>query len=182
METKKVKLPKLECFKKLWKTKKALECEDHKELWQHILKEYWTKCCKPQWSITWKDLADRVFSEYVRLHYADKDGMCICVTCNTKLPRKQIQNGHFVSRGVMKYRFDIRNCHPQCYKCNCLLNWNYKPYTVYMVKEYWMDVVLIMIWDRTLKEYKQYEYEEMIIQWYKEIQEMKRKIKWNKKE
>ena len=113
---------------------------------------------------------------------ADKDGMCVCVTCNTKLPRKQIQNGHFVSRGVMKYRFDIKNCHPQCYKCNCLLNWNYKPYTVYMVKEYGMNTVLIMLWDRTLKEYKQYEYEEMIIQWYKEIQETKRKIKWNKKE
>jgi hypothetical protein len=34
-----------------------------------------------------------------------------------------------------------------------------------------------MINDKTTKEYKQYEYEEMIIQWYKEIQEMKRKIK-----
>ena len=102
MKTKKIKLPKLECFKKLWKTKKALEWEDHKELWQHILKEYWTRCCKPQWSITWKDLADRVFSEYVRLHYADKDGMCVCVTCNTKLWEDNHLNSFAVGNGNLR--------------------------------------------------------------------------------
>jgi hypothetical protein len=34
-----------------------------------------------------------------------------------------------------------------------------------------------MINDKTTKEYKQYEYEEMIIKWYWEIAEMKRKNK-----
>lgn len=170
-------------FKKLWKTKKATE--NIEPILLDIVKEYRPKVHKPQWSVTRKDLADRVFSEYVRLKASFEDNnewMCKCVTCWVEMPYTEIQNWHFVSRSVMKYRFDIRNCHPQCYKCNCLLNWNYKPYTLYMVKEYWMDVVLVMISDRTLKEYKQYEYEEMIIQWYKEIQEMKRKIKWNKKE
>lgn len=48
---------------------------------------------------------------------------------------------------------------------------------MFMVKEYWMDKIQEMLNDKTTKEYKQYEYEEMIIQRYKEIADIKRKIK-----
>lgn len=162
-------------FKKLWKTKKVTE--NIEPILLSIVKEYRVKVHKPQWSVTRRDLADRVFSEYIRLINADENWICECVTCWTKMPYTEIQNWHFISRWSMKYRFDKCNCHPQCYKCNCILSWNYKQYTMFMVKEYWMDKIQEMLNDKTTKEYKQYEYEEMIIQRYKEIADIKRKIK-----
>ena len=52
-------------FKKLWKNKKATE--NIEPILLDIVKEYWTKTHKPQGNVTRKDLADRVFSEYIRL-------------------------------------------------------------------------------------------------------------------
>lgn len=66
----------------------------------------------------WKDLADRVFSQYIRLRYSDREGNCSCVTCGKKMYWKDAQNGHYRSRSCLKYRFNERNCHPQCYNCN----------------------------------------------------------------
>lgn len=167
-------------FKKLWKTKKATE--NIEPIILDIIKEYRPKVHKPQWSVTRKDLADRVFSEYIRLKNIGTNWMCKCVTCWVEMPYTEIQNWHFVSRGNMKYRFSEENCHPQCYKCNCILSWSYQHYTMYMIDKYGMYKVQEMLNDKTTKEYKQYEYEEMIIKWYWEISDMKRKIKWNKKE
>lgn len=161
-------------FKKLWKTKKATE--NIEPILLDIVKEYWVKVHKPQWSVTRKDLADRVFSEYIRLSES-KNGICKCVTCWASAPRTEIQNWHFITRGNMNYRFDIDNCHPQCYKCNCILSWNYQYYTMYMIDRYGREKVDEMLNDKTLKEYKQYEYERMITERYKEIQGMKQKIK-----
>ena len=58
-------------FTKLWKTKKALEQVEDIQLRERILKYYRPKTHKPKKSVTWKDIAHRVFSEYVRLYYAD---------------------------------------------------------------------------------------------------------------
>lgn len=165
-------------FKKLWKTKKATE--NIEPILLDIVKEYRVKVHKPQWSVTRKDLADRVFSEYVRLKAAFEDNnnwICKCVTCWAEMPWEQIQNWHFISRSNMKYRFAEINCHPQCQQCNVFLNWNYLKYTMYMINRYWLEETQEMINDKTTKEYKQYEYEEIIIKWYWEIVDMKRKIK-----
>lgn len=149
---------------------------EDKELRQEILKAYRTKCHKPQWSITRKDLADRVFSEYIRLNES-KDGICKCVTCWVEMPREHIQNWHFISRGNMFYRFSEINCHPQCQQCNIFLNWNYPKYTLYMVDRYWLEETHFMVEDKRTREYKQYEYEQMIIDWYRAIVDMKWNIK-----
>lgn len=170
---------KLESFKKLWKTKKALECVDEELIW--VVKEYRTKTHKPQWSVTWKDIADRVFSEYVRLTHVNKDWMCKCVTCWAVLPRTEMQNWHYITRWNMKYRFDTTNCNCQCYRCNCVLSWNYQRYTLYMIDVYWMQKVQSMLDDKTTKEFKQYEYEEMIVSWYREIQLIKTTLSQNSK-
>lgn len=175
MAQKKTKQINPQSFKKLWKTKKATE--NIEPILLDIVKEYRVKVHKPQWSVTRKDLADRVFSEYVRLKEADNNWVCTCVTCWAKMPRTEIQNWHFISRWNMKYRFDDINCHTQDAKCNVMLNGNYQKYTLYMIDRYGREKIDEMINDKTTKEYKQYEYEEMIIKWYWEIAEMKRKIK-----
>ena len=56
-------------FKMLWKTKKA--AENIKPILLEIVKEYRKRTGKPQGKVTRKDIADRVFSEYCRLYYAD---------------------------------------------------------------------------------------------------------------
>ena len=93
---------------------------------------------------------DAIFSQYVRLYYSDKRAMCDCYTCWTRLKRNKIQNGHFITRGNYKYRWDIDNCRPQCIACNIFLHWNYIPYTINMIREYWEKKILKMKNDKQI--------------------------------
>ena len=73
-----------------------------------------------------KDL-DAVFSQYIRLSYADDNGMVHCYTCPKVLHWKEITNGHFITRGSLATRFDERNCRPQCWGCQAKHLGNGKP-------------------------------------------------------
>ena len=164
-------------FKMLWKTKGAME--NIEPLLLVIVKEYRKKTWKKQEKVTWKDIADRVFSEYVRLYYADDYGYVKCITSGVTLFWKDSQCWHFVSRWVLKYRYDIMNCHPQSYAENVMLSGNYKVYTLQMIKMYWIDQVEYMVNDKGTWSYNQKEYEDMIIDWYKFIVEKKKIIEEN---
>jgi hypothetical protein len=72
--------------------------------------------------------ADSVFSTYIRLKYADKNGIVKCFTCDEKLPYTQAQNGHYISRACMYLRYCERNTKPQCSTCNCIKNGNLGEY------------------------------------------------------
>ena len=63
--------------------------------------------------------ADVVFSQYVRLFNADKNGEVKCYTCDTKKHWKQMQLGHYISRSCLYLRYDLRNCRVQDEICNC---------------------------------------------------------------
>jgi hypothetical protein len=59
-----------------------------------------------------KAKADKYFSLYIRKRDKSKG----CITCN-----KQISSGdagHFISRRFEATRYDEKNCHLQCEKCN----------------------------------------------------------------
>jgi hypothetical protein len=61
-------------FNNLFKTNKALDLfvdERDSETWVEIIKYYSAKNKKVQPKLNWKDVADDVFSEYVRLKSAD---------------------------------------------------------------------------------------------------------------
>ena len=162
-------------YKLLWKTKKALELVKPED-WQEILRYYWPKTWKPIGKITRKALADRVFSEYCRLYYADDYWYVNCITSWVKMYWTKAQCWHFISRWVMKYRFDIKNCYPQSYAENVMLSWNYKVYTLRMIDMLWKEKVEEMINDKETVEYKQWWYEENIKEWYKFIKEKKQAI------
>lgn len=162
-------------YKSLWKTKKALEQVKVEER-EEILKYYWPKTWKRNDKINRKDLADRVFSEFCRLHYADKLGYVNCITSWVKMHRTKAQCWHFISRGVMKYRFDILNCYPQSYQDNVMLSWNYKIYTLKMIDMLWRERVEEMLNDKEIVSYSQNWYEENIQKWYKIIQKKKKEI------
>lgn len=159
-------------YKSLWKTKKALELVKADDR-QEILRYYWPKTWKPIGKITWKSLADRVFSEYCRLYYADSNWYVKCITSWVKMFWTKAQCWHFISRWVMKYRYDILNCYPQSYAENVMLSWNYKVYTLRMIDMLWKEKVEEMINDWDLWSYSQEEYENMIQERYKFITEKK---------
>lgn len=65
-------------------------------------------------SMSWlKRSLDTYFSQYIRNKYS-VNGICTCYTCGKKLPIKQMQNGHFISRGYLVTRWNENNCRPQC--------------------------------------------------------------------
>lgn len=55
---------------------------------------------------------------------------------------------HFVSRWILKYRYDENNCHAGCFRCNVILNWNYIVYTIRMQKKYSIEYVDTIINDK----------------------------------
>jgi hypothetical protein len=68
-----------------------------------------------------KKKLDTIFSKYVRLSNADKNGYVKCYTCGVKKywEKDGMQAGHFMSRKHTATRFDEQNVKPQCYSCNC---------------------------------------------------------------
>tara|TARA_R110002096_G_scaffold306639_1_gene501266 strand:- start:51 stop:446 length:396 start_codon:yes stop_codon:yes gene_type:complete len=60
---------------------------------------------------------DSIFSQYIRQRDSE-DGLCTCVTCGVQKPIKQMQNGHFITRGKYATRWDEENCGSQCVGCN----------------------------------------------------------------
>lgn len=64
------------------------------------------------------DDLDIIFSQLIRLKYADEFGMVKCYTCDDVKHWKHMQCGHFVPRAEMPTRFSEKNCRPQCKSCN----------------------------------------------------------------
>lgn len=64
------------------------------------------------------DDLDIIFSQQVRLTYADEHGMVQCFTCPTIKHWKQMQCGHFIPRAHMSTRFSMKATRPQCKTCN----------------------------------------------------------------
>jgi len=129
-------------------------------------------------TILW--LADRVYSDYIKITKSDDKGYCTCVTCGARarwdIPA--MQNGHFHKRGDMKYRFMDENCYPQCMRCNVMLNGNYVIYTKFMAKQLWSyEKAVAMYEDNELKCINDGEKIELTKYRHKIIQFRKEKIK-----
>ena len=71
---------------------------------------------------------DTYFSRYIRIKYANKEGVCSCYTCKKNFFWEYIQNGHYISRQHLATRFLDFNCRPQCEHCNCYLSGNLKEF------------------------------------------------------
>lgn len=71
-----------------------------------------------------KKKADVVWSQYIRLRDSDRNGMVKCISCDTVKHWKEMQNGHFVTRGVNSLRYDEQNCNGQCVACNMFKSGN----------------------------------------------------------
>lgn len=123
---------------------------------------------KTRWQLV-KEL-DAIFSRYIRLRDADDKGICTCITCGSKVHRKDIQNGHFISRWNYKYRWSVVNCRSQCMPCNIYKSGNYIAYTLYMIWKYGQWVVEMMQEDKELIKISTPEIKEMIEKYKYEVE------------
>ena len=78
--------------------------------------------------------ADRLFSLIVRF------GQVRCYTC--KKVTTQLECGHYVTRGIFRWRWSLRNARPQCKNCNQTLHGNLDVYRANLIKEVGEGVVL----------------------------------------
>ena len=97
---------------------------------------------------------DKIFSEYIRRKYSDKDWMITCISCDKKLPWKESHNCHWIGRGNKQYRFDEDNCRPWCAGCNTFnQEFHQRIFTIRQIERLGKDIVDIMI-DNTKYIYK----------------------------
>lgn len=60
----------------------------------------------------------QVFSKYVRLRDADENGYCRCITCARVAHWTKMDCGHGIGRQHKSTKYDERNNHAQCKRCN----------------------------------------------------------------
>lgn len=79
--------------------------------------------------------ADTIFSRFIRLKYANENGMVKCYTCDKLQHWTMVDNGHFVKRSHLYTRWLESNCRPQCKSCNQMDYGNILVYRERMEKE-----------------------------------------------
>ena len=89
-------------------------------------------------------VADRVFSLYIRLRDINDDGFGICCSSGRYTDWSQIQNGHYISRKYMKYRFSEINCNGQSAMDNVRLSGNIVEYRRFMIEKYGVEAELAL--------------------------------------
>jgi len=91
-----------------------------------------------------RNRADKWFSRYIRLRDAIIDGnfaYCVCVTCSAKHDIKNIDCGHYLSRGNSSVRFDERNVGCQCKRDNRFMQGKHFEFEQYLIKKIGQDEV-----------------------------------------
>jgi len=121
---------------------------------------------------------DKVFSEYIRLRDADSNGYVWCITCGRThywSDGHQINCGHFIPRGRKATRFDERNCHGQCVKCNMYKSGEWDIYEQRMIELYGKEVVEeIKQKSRIGGGYNSYQLREKIIEYREKIKQLRK--------
>ena len=79
----------------------------------------------------WFKKTKETFNKYIRLRDSD-EGMCICVTCEVRIPTKESNAGHYMH----SLHFVEDNQHTQCRRCNLFLSGNLAKYTLFMIDKY----------------------------------------------
>lgn len=86
---------------------------------------------------------DRLRQTYARYEGAVKKRGTyynVCITCGKVLPVKDLQGGHFIPRGCYPLRWDERNVHAQCRRCNGPLAGAYISYSRWFMDTYGIDM------------------------------------------
>lgn len=89
---------------------------------------------------------DRLFSIFIRLHFADDEWYVRCYTCwkRMKWNDKDCSCWHRISRSFYRLRWYINNARPQCmWRCNSKLSGNGEQliFRKWLIEEVWLEEV-----------------------------------------
>lgn len=116
----------------------------------------------------------KVFSEYIRLRDADKDGICKCFTCNHRAHWKKMDCGHGIGRQHWGTRYNEKNNHSQCKKCNGFEGGMREVYRENMDKKYGPGTWDLMNLAKRGKQPSQFEIDQMEKHYKKRVAELKK--------
>ncbi len=106
---------------------------------------------------------DLHFSRFIRMKDADPCGTVRCVTCSKVLHWKEAHCAHFVSRRHMAARWDERNCHACCPRCNVFESGALDEYSRFIIDTYGRETFdELLSLKRTTKKWTRPELEELI--------------------
>lgn len=122
-----------------------------------------------------QQLLDRIFSVYIRLKHANQFGFCKCITCGEMFSWIRIQNGHYIDRRHMATRYDERNCHPQCPRCNIGSRGNLEKYKRAIITKYGVKVLEeLESGKRSIEKWTIADYQEKITYYKGEVKRMRK--------
>lgn len=75
-----------------------------------------------------------------------------CVSCGAVFPCDKMNGGHFISRACYPLRWDERNVHCQCVRCNLYRNGAYLEYSQWFIKKYGQK-----LFDQYVDKYKEWQ-------------------------
>ena len=122
------------------------------------------------------DDLDIVFSQMIRLSYADEHGRVECYTCGVKKHWKQIQCGHFIPRINMYTRFSEDNTKPQCVTCNEQMEGNLKAFAEHLERDRQGTVEMLQANARVVHHYDKDELKSMIGDCSRRVKELLKNI------
>src|SRR3990167_2325586 len=104
--------------------------------------------------------ADTLFSKFIRKRdCGDKTGKCC--SCGAIITFEVADASHFVSRQYLATRYNERNVHASCRKCNRFLEGRKEEYALFLVRKYGIEILEELNRDKH-KPYWKFPYEEII--------------------
>jgi hypothetical protein len=119
---------------------------------------------------------DQVFSLYIRMKFADANGIVECFTSGKKYHYKQIQCGHFISRSNLGTRWLELNCRPQSEHDNCMLNGNLAAFEKKLNEEKPGTVEYLRELSRQISKPTISELKSLIVEYRSKMNQVKKKI------
>lgn len=105
---------------------------------------------KPKSVSSLKKKLDKVFSIYIRQRGMDWKEENKCFTCLKQDHWKNLQAGHFITRGDNNLRYDEQNVNIQCVGCNVFKRGNMVVYAIKMREKYGKDIIE-KLWKKSQK-------------------------------
>ena len=121
----------------------------------------------------WKNKIDKPFHEFIRRRDADNNtGYCNCVSCGKKVHFTETDAGHFIGRQHLITRYDERNVHAQCRKCNRFEYGRQYEYSIALGQELSQELLQT---SRSMVKYTDADWQEIFEEFNEKLNEIKKK-------
>ncbi len=123
-----------------------------------------------------KKRLDNIFSQNIRLMYADANGYVQCVTCGVwKKWNDGMDAGHFIPRQHTATRYLVMNVFPQCEGCNRFLDGQIPNFEIHVINLFGKEAVEEM---KALSRVtvRDYPFEEKILEYSDKLRILKEKL------